>query len=189
MSITSSDLSVLYEFQWLIGLFRYSISPLKQRPTTGAVGTDPEMDRRKSFSDLGKRLLSCIYLPFPSFFNKKWRGQVDFHDWPLIALPGSTCHPSSQNFLEAWNFLSLCRAWNFNPRSVCLPRSPGLGGRNGCRHHQARGTGRNRLRQEHQDPAHFQDPRLAHSVQTSPGFSALFSLLWYHQKSKFLVQS
>lgn len=123
MSITSSDLSVLYEFQWLIGLFRYSISPLKQRPTTGAVGTDSEKDRRKSFSDLGKRLSGlsfpafiCLFLHSSTgserarliFMTGHWSpclGPLIIHRARTSRRPGTSCLSA-----ERWT-------WNFNPRS------------------------------------------------------------------------
>ena len=143
MSITSSDLSVLYEFQWLIGLFRYSISPLKQRPTTGAVVTDPQKDRRKSFSDSGKRLRG---LSSPAFICLFLHSSTRSEGARLIFTTGHSLpclgplviHRARTSWRPGTSYLSAERwTWNFSPRSVWLPRSPGQGGRNGYRPHQA----------------------------------------------------
>lgn len=158
MGITSSDLSVLYEFQWLIGLFRCSISPLEAgETTTGAVVTDSEKDRGSLFFFfwLGKRLcgLLSLHCAFPSFFNKEWRQVGFFMTGHWSAFTHDHYHPWAQNFLGPGT-------WN----QPTLPMGSGLGGRKGSRPHQA---------QEHWWKQAKTGARGSHSLPRSQGLASV----------------
>lgn len=141
MNITSPDLSVLYEFQWLIGLFRHSISPLKQRHPHSGHSHGPRETRGRNtqaFFRLGKT--SCgvcsvhTGLPpqlLPFVFQPEVVKQAESHDPPIITLAGPTYHPPNRASWKPGPSCLSAERWTqgFNMRSICRPRSPGQGWR------------------------------------------------------------
>lgn len=162
MNITSPDLSVLNEFQWLIGLFRSSISPVKQRQPQSRtrIGTEGGT----SLPAFGKTLCGLfspkqmyVFLAATLLYSSQelWATLVS------TALPGPVTMP-------CLDFLSVEKwTWDSSTHPVCFPRSPGQGCWEGLQDSPSQSIGGNwgwdRLQGSHP----------LSSAKAGPGFSIL----------------
>lgn len=200
MNITSPDLSVLYEFQWLIGLFRYSISPLKQRhpprhSSWTKMRTEGESIEYVSFRcwvphSCGLLRPTCVWPHSfsPLFFNRMLWARLSF--MPSESSPCCELSTFATRIYQGSHFLSFCYEISrlLHPLHLDTPRHPmGMVGLWDTAHLLCWDTGEN----------WGTHPALSSHSPSSPETGpcsqedkpALFTLLWYHQKFKFLLQS